>query len=298
MEPILAALIALLITTGIISYLYAKERARARNIQRLLVDSERMASLGKLVPSVTHDVNTSLGVCLSAATYLADETKSLGENLSDGSLKKSELERHVAVERESAEILALNLKKAADLIAGFKRLSVAQASESLEDFDVREYLDQIVMSLGPRLRKTPHRVEILCERGIRMTSNPGALSQILTNLIDNSLTHAFGEKNAGTIRILAEPQENILILTYSDDGCGMSDYVKARAGTPFFTTKPQKGGTGLGLSISRELARNALGGEMEFESIPGKGTIFTMRLPIHAEPTRAREIDNKQGRER
>jgi signal transduction histidine kinase len=249
----------------------------------MLVTSERMASLGKLVPSVTHDVNTSLGVCISAATFLADEARSVEEQLADGSLKKSELDRHVSIERESAGILALNLKKAADLVAGFKRISVDQANESFQDFDVREYLDQIVLSLGPRLRKTPHRIEIVCEKGIRMMSNPGAISQVLTNLIDNSLTHAFSEKEGGTMRILAEPDKDKLILTYSDNGCGMSEDVRARAFTPFFTTKPNNGGTGLGLSISRDLVKDILGGSIEFESIQGKGTIFTLSLPLYAE---------------
>jgi signal transduction histidine kinase len=282
METFLVPLIALIPIT-ITAALYARERSRSHKLRQMLVTSERMASLGKLVPSVTHDVNTSLGVCISAATFLADEARSVEEQLADGSLKKSELDRHVSIERESAGILALNLKKAADLVAGFKRISVDQANESFQDFDVREYLDQIVLSLGPRLRKTPHRIEIVCEKGIRMASNPGAISQILTNLIDNSLTHAFSEREAGTMRILAEPHKDHLILTYSDDGCGMTEDVRARAFTPFFTTKPNNGGTGLGLSISRDLVKDVLGGTIEFESIQGKGTIFTLRLPLNAE---------------
>ncbi len=296
MVTFLASLI-LIPTIGFISVLYARERNKAKTLERLLAESERMASLGKLVPSVTHDVNTSLGVCLSAATYLADETRSIGALLSEGTLKKSDLERHVTLERESADILALNLTKAANLVAGFKRISVDQATEALEEFDLREYLDQIVLSLGPKLRKTPHRIEVLCDRGIRMKSYPGALSQILTNLVDNSITHAFGEKDSGTMRILAESEGDWLILTFSDDGAGMTDYARSRAFTPFFTTKPHKGGTGLGLSIARDLARNALGGSIGFESVRGKGTIFTLRIPLNREATGERsDTDNGEQR--
>jgi signal transduction histidine kinase len=296
MSTVLAALI-MVPTIAIVSILYARARIRAIRLAAMLVESERMASLGKLVPSVTHDVNTSLGVCLSAATYLADETKTIGARLAEGTLKKSELERHFAVERESADILALNLGKAAKLVAGFKRISVDQATEALEEFDLRDYLDQIVLSLGPKLRKTPHRVEVLCDRGIRMKSYPGALSQILTNLVDNSLTHAFGDGDAGTMRILAESRDNWLVITFSDDGAGMTDYARTRAFTPFFTTKPHKGGTGLGLSISRDLARNALGGSLGLDSVRGKGTIFTLRIPINREEAEKRP-DTDVGEER
>lgn len=272
--PILTLACALTLT------LYLRERERAKKLQNALVRSELMASLGKLVASVTHDINSSVGVCVSAASYLGEAIDEANRAFTEGTLKKSDLARHFALEKESADILGLNLKKAADLVAGFKRISVDQATGSLQEFGLREYIDQIVMSLTPKLRKTPHRIEILCDSSLRMQGYPWAISQILTNLISNSLTHAFGDKEKGTIRILAERQGDRLILTYSDDGRGMSEYVRSHAFTPFFTTKSQDGGTGLGLSIARDLAENILCGSITCESTPGVGTIFTLNIPL------------------
>jgi len=286
MGILVAPLVAFLSLAVVFIKMYAAERGKAVKLEKMLVDSERMASLGKLVPPITHDLNTSIGVCVTAATYLADEAKTLGSRLSDGSLKKSELQRHAEVTRETAEILALNLGKAAELVAGFKRISINQSTATLEEFDLREYIDQIVISLGPKLRKTPHRVEIRCDRGIRMHSYPGALSQIVTNLIDNSLLHAFDEGFKGTLKIVAEAKDGWLTLTYGDDGRGMSDYARERAFTPFFTTRPQAGGTGLGLTIARDLAKNVMGGSVELESEPGKGTTFFLKVPLDAKANR------------
>ena len=272
----IGALSALAVTLGVF---LARCRKRIRSLRDLLIKAEQLANIGRVVPALTHDVNSNLGVCVSAATYLADTVDETRRLFESGTLAKSNLESHLRTEKESCDLLILNLSKAADLVASFKRVSADNSSFSFESFDLGEYLRQVVTSLSPRLRKTNHRVEVRCGNGIDLTGKPGFIYQIIANLVSNALTHAFDEKDAGLVSIDASAEGDTVELRVSDDGKGMSEATLERAFTPFFTTKRAEGGTGLGLSIVRSIVRDELRGTVECESAPGKGTAFTIRFP-------------------
>jgi signal transduction histidine kinase len=282
-----AAALALAALCLFLSWGLARSEIARRKAEEGLVHSERMATLGRMVASVAHDVNTSVGVCISAVSFLEDELKKTALSFADGSLKRSELERYLASAAESVEIASLNLQKAAELVQSFKRISVDRSNESAQAFRLRECIDQTLVSLRPRLRRGPYEVEVDCDPALEVVSNPGAVSQILTNLVENALVHAFEGRDSGTIAISADVAKaanlpksaDAVILRFSDNGVGMDRRTMERAFDPFFTTRADSGGTGLGLTIVRESVERALGGTIECESEIGKGTRFVITFP-------------------
>lgn len=254
-----------------------------RQAQGQLVMSEKLAALGGLVAGVAHEINTPVGVALSATSTMAEKNRILSELFAAGEMKRSNLTEYLESTREGVEMTLLNLNRASDLIRSFKMVAADQVSESRRRFNVREYIGQVLLSLRPKLKKTPHLVEVECDGDLVIESYPGALSQILTNFIVNSLTHAFGEGQTGLLRIAVVRNDGTLSLTYSDDGCGIAPEVQDRIFEPFYTTARAKGSTGLGLHIVFNIVTGTLGGTITCCSAPGQGTTFQVRMPVERE---------------
>ncbi len=256
------------------SSLETLERARDQ-----LVQSEKMAALGELVAGVAHEINTPVGVGVTAASFLDAKTSEFQKIFSSGELKKSELENYLQTVEEVSNSILINMERAAELISSFKQVAVDQSSESIRRFNLKEYLNEILLSLRPRYKKTGHTIQVNCNDNIELNSFPGAFSQILNNLIMNSLIHGFNEMENGTIRIDIQRDNNSIRFIYSDDGMGMNDEQKEKAFDPFFTTRRGKGGTGLGMSIVFNLVTQTLKGSIELESSIDNGVTFVMKFP-------------------
>jgi signal transduction histidine kinase len=254
---------------------------RLRETQAQLVQSEKLASLGALVAGVAHEINTPIGVGVTAASTLQTRTQRMREEYASGTLTRSDLERYSEMAVEASQILLKNLQRAADLIHSFKQVAVDQSSGERRRFLVREYIDEILLSLAPRLKKTPHRVELECAESAMLDSYPGALAQILTNLVSNALMHAFPEGRAGHLRIRVETIDRMLRLSFSDDGVGIPPADLKRVFDPFFTTKRGAGGSGLGLHIVYNLATQILRGDISVVSEPGRGATFVLTIPLN-----------------
>ncbi len=248
--------------------------------QRQLVLSEKLAALGELVAGIAHEINTPVGVALSAGSALAEKTHALVELFSQGEMKRSELTRYLEDAREGTEMIFANLNRASELIRSFKMVAVDQVSGTRRTFNVREYIDEILLSLRPKLKKTAHRIEVLCDEHLVIDSYPGAFSQILTNFIINSLIHAFDADQAGLIRIEVTKTDALLELRYNDNGKGMAPDIRDRIFEPFFTTARSQGSTGLGLHIVFNIVTRTLGGTITCESTPGQGTRFHVVMPV------------------
>lgn len=244
-----------------------------------LVESEKMASLGGLVAGIAHEINTPVGIGVTAASHLEAKTTALRARYVDGNLGRSDLERYLTVCAESTRMILTNLERAAALIRSFKQVAVDQSSEQRRTFRLRAYLDEVLLSLRPRLKNTGHDVNVACDPELTMDSYPGAISQIVANLVLNSLLHAFAQGQAGHIEIAAEVRGDRVCLTYADDGKGMEADQLEKIFEPFYTTKRGRGGTGLGLHILYNLVTQRLGGTVTCESSPGRGATFTMLLP-------------------
>ena len=254
-----------------------------RRTQSQLVQSEKMAALGGLVAGVAHEINTPVGIGVTAVSHLGQKTREIRALYDKDEVRRADLEDYLAVAQETADMTLGNLERASELIRSFKKVAVDQTTEERRPFKVREYIDAILLSLRPRLKKTRHRVEVRCDPDLAVESYPGAFSQILSNFVLNSLTHAFNEGQEGRMVIEASASGGLLTLTYSDDGRGMEPEVLRRVFEPFFTTARSKGGSGLGLSIVYNLVTQTLGGAISCESAPGRGATFTVTVPLGRE---------------
>jgi len=252
-----------------------------KKAQVQLVQSEKMAALGNLVSGVAHEVNTPLGNAITGGSIIVRETRQLLLQMEDGTLKKSFMEQKLNILNETAQLLLKSINHAANLIRSFKRISVDQSVEDKQEFNLYEYLGEIVLTFHNQLKKIPVTVELEGDRDLVIKSYPGVYAQIISNFIQNSLLHAFNESTPNAaITIRFEVHEEHLILSYTDNGLGMDEKIKAVAFEPFTTTKRNAGGTGLGLNIVYNLITQKLLGEIVFNSEPHKGINFTLTVPI------------------
>jgi len=266
----------------------AKEKAE-RALQLLqsaqvdLVAAEKMASLGQLVAGVAHEINTPIGVAITAASFLADRSVQLRRRVDAGTLQASELTAYVDEASRSAAMVGNNLDRAAHLIRTFKQVSVDRSSDDRRRFKLAQYIRDLVESLEFTWKRRPIKLEIECDESIEMDSYPGTLGQVITNLIQNALQHAFEDGRAGTMRLLARDVGNGQIdLSFADDGIGIAPEALVKVFEPFYTTKRGQGGTGLGLHIVFNLVTAKLGGRIEASGLPGRGMRFSMRIPTTA----------------
>jgi len=247
-----------------------------RTIQ--LVESEKLAFLGSLVAGIAHEVNTPIGVSVTAASHTKNALDSIATGYDEGSLDETFFLSQLRDSIESVDIIALNLERAAEFIRTFKQLAADQAVEEQRRIKLAQYLGEIVLSLKPKLKRTSHVVDIDCPDDLEIVIVPSALYQIVSNLIVNSLMHAFDEGSEGHILISARRSLGGVELRYRDDGKGIRPEVIEQIFDPFFTTKRERGGTGLGLYIVKTIVLK-LGGDASCSSEYGKGAEFTIFLP-------------------
>jgi len=252
-----------------------------RKTEKQLIESEKMSALGTLVAGVAHEINTPVGVSVSAASYLELETNKLLESVGKGSLTKRELDAFLNASSETCSILMSNLNKTAELVNSFKNIAVDQTSEECRSFDIKDYLHQVIISLHPKLKKKKIDIQIKCPDNLIITSYPGAFSQILTNLVINALVHAFADRDEGEIIIRVNTEANSLVLSFEDNGCGIPAEYMNKIFDPFFTTKRGSGGTGLGLHIVYNLVTHRLNGQIKCTSMENVGTMFQLIIPLN-----------------
>ena len=242
-----------------------------------LIQTEKMAALGGLVAGIAHEINTPIGVGVTAASLLLEKTAAFVSLFKSGTMKRSDLEKFLDMAEQSSRITFTNLNRAAELIQSFKQVAVDQSSESKRSFNLATYLDEILLQLSPKLKLAQLQIEIQGDRDLSLNSYPGAFSQIVTNLVMNSLLHAYEPSEQGQITIRFW-QENALIFEYADDGNGIPPENLSKIFEPFFTTKRGQGGSGLGLHIVYNLVTQKLGGTIHCESQLNCGTRFLMRF--------------------
>ncbi|PHV05697.1 two-component histidine kinase [Janthinobacterium sp. BJB412] len=247
--------------------------------QSELVRQEKLASLGRLVAGVAHEINTPLGICVTATSHLVQELKLTKEDLAAGELNEDGLNQFFDIVDQTLRIMTTNTQRAAALVRSFKQVAVDQSSDDIRSFNLRKYVDEVLLSLQPKLKGKPIVVEIDCEADIQMDSFPGAVSQILTNMVMNSLTHGFEEGEGGKIKISGHLDGDQVQFDYSDDGAGMDSATLGQLFDPFFTTKRGSGGSGLGAHILYNLATGPLAGTIKVVSAPGMGLHYKLRFP-------------------
>jgi PAS domain S-box-containing protein len=250
-----------------------------RDTQSQLVQVEKLASLGSLVAGMAHEINTPLGVGVSAASTLQALANQINARHDSGQMTRADLKQFVQLAMDSADLVLKNLQRAADLMRSFKQVAVDQASGERRSFLLKPYIDEVITSLTPKLKGAPHRLVVRCPEELVIDGYPGALAQVLTNFITNSLVHAFPGQNQGNMAIEVTDGGPEITLRYRDDGVGIEPPHLARVFEPFFTTRRGAGGSGLGLHVVHNLVTQRLGGSVQARSEPGRGTEFIVRFP-------------------
>ena len=253
---------------------------RLKQTQKQLIDNEKMASLGALVAGVAHEINTPIGVGVTAASTLRASTKIAKKEYESGSLTQSALLRYWEQSEAASTMILGNLERAASLIQSFKLVAVDQSSSDIRRFNLKEYLGEVLQSLYPQVRKAGLSSLLECEDDLIIHSYPGALSQIVTNLVMNAISHAYpnGESGQLSLKVWAAESGEIC-LQFKDDGVGIPAEHLARVCDPFFTTKRGSGGSGLGLHIVYNLVTQQLCGRIKIDSVVGEGSCVSLYFP-------------------
>lgn len=255
-----------------------KSSAVLKQTQDQLIQSEKMAALGGLVAGVSHEISTPIGVSVTASSFLHQKAEEFGKLASEGKLTQKAIEKFTSIAIESTSLISNNLYRSAELINSFKQVAVDQSTEDKREFNMKEYIQEILQSLNPHIRRTNHRIELNCIENIVINNYPGAFSQIFTNLIMNSIIHGFENISEGTIIINVYTENDQLVINYHDNGNGMTKEVLGQLYNPFYTTKRGAGGTGLGMHITYNIITSKLGGLIECQSTPHEGTTFVIKL--------------------
>ncbi|WP_353572952.1 ATP-binding protein [Candidatus Albibeggiatoa sp. nov. BB20] len=251
-----------------------------------LVQSEKMASLGRLVSGFAHELNTPIGIAVGSASALQQEAKKIVSMLDDDEVDVDELISAVNTVDQGFNLTLSNLERAGNLVSSFKRTAVDQTSGEKRYFDVHEVIQDTINTLDNRFKKTDITIQLDCASELKVVSLPGALEQILTNLLINSLIHGFDEgRQAGNIQVSVQLQDEILSLQYQDDGKGIESEHIEKIFEPFFTTHRSHGGSGLGGYICYNLVTNQLKGSINCESQIGQGVRFDISYPIELSMT-------------
>jgi len=275
--------------------------ATLKNTQSDLIRAAKMAALGNLVAGVAHEINTPVGTAIMTASTLENASQNITRNLEDGKLKKSSFEDYLGVATECSQLILNNLQRAGELIQSFKQVAVDQSSLHERTFLLKPYLQEVVTNLTPKIKQTPHSITILGEEDITLSSYPGAIAQVITNLIINSLTHAYPDDTPGHLTIeltqensgpessrpessKPESDKQCTRIVYSDDGCGIPPDNQNHIFEPFFTTARAQGGSGLGLHLVYNLITQKLEGHITVihqpnPNKPSQGTTFIITLP-------------------
>lgn len=259
------------------------ERTRAlEEASEQLLQSEKLVSLGRMVAGFAHEINTPVGIALSAITHNEEILNHLQDMMKQEEVSEEEFSNALTTLHEAGVLAVSNLMRAAELVRSFKRTSIDQASEQLREFNVTELIQDVQSNLHNEFKRTQITCAVNCADGLKITGVPGLFAQLFTNLMLNSLQHAFDEgRRPGKIEItVSSLPGNKLHILYTDNGTGMSAETAAKVFEPFFTTRRGQGGSGLGLYVCYNIVTTQLHGSISCQSAPDQGSRFDIEFPL------------------
>lgn len=254
-----------------------------RTLSQIRIDYEKaypLARMAAVIPSITHDLNTSIGCSIMAASVIDESIDNFEITKLPDTRLTNDRENIIKSVRNGLKLIELSNQRSAELVSSLKQLSIDQVTQQRRSFLVDELIDDVVATLTPALEKRQIHVVFDMAPGLLMDSFPGPLGQVVSNLVQNAMLHGFDGLEDGTITLRAQALGKTHIrIEVEDDGKGMTDAVRAHLFQAFFTTIPDKGGSGLGLTFSNRLIQNVLGGKISAESKPNEGSRFIIELP-------------------
>jgi len=253
---------------------------KLHQFQAQLVETEKMASLGNMVAGIAHEINTPIGLCITASTLLDDRLKEIQHAFETKTLKSSQLKKFLSESEENIDIIYRNLARGTQLISSFKKVSVDQTNTEMRSFNVSDLLDEVVLTLKEKINQENVKLIIDCPPNLIIESKKEPINQILLNLIINSIIHGFEYNDQGVIHISINYLSEQLHVVYQDDGIGIDKNIQSNAFDPFITTKRGDGSSGLGLHLVFNLVTQALNGHIDFVSDIEHGTLFNITFPV------------------
>lgn len=255
--------------------------------QAELIQAEKLAALGALVAGIAHELGTPVGNAVMTSSTLEEYATEFRAKIDAETIRRSELAEFSGRLRAGVDLLHRNLVKASELLVSFKQVAVDRTSAQRRRFRLYDLVNETLLTLSPRLRRLPFEVRVDVPAEIMLDSYPGALGQVISNLVDNAVVHGLNGRASGRIEVVAcggggEGGGESIRLAVADDGAGIAPEHQPRVFDPFFTTRLGHGGSGLGLHIVHNLVTNVLGGRIGVVSQPGEGATFTLQLPLRA----------------
>lgn len=232
-------------------------------MQEHVIETEKMAALGRLVSGVAHEINTPLGVALTAASHVSESFQLYENNTRIAGFSQNQLEEFIETLQKSLPLIDVNLERAATLVDSFKRTAADQHVLELEAIDIKHYFIQIIQTFSSLLSKSGVAINIDIPDSLIANTYPGAHVQILTHLVTNSCVHAFSvEQTDRQIAIKVKLVAGKVCVSYRDNGIGIDEAIKDKIFEPFFTTTRTQGDKGLGLAIVYSLVKHKLAGDV------------------------------------
>jgi signal transduction histidine kinase len=258
-----------------------KTLAHLNETQEQLIQSEKMASLGRLVAGVAHEINTPLSIAITANSLVLDDTVEIKEKINSASLTKGRMDTHIARAEQSLVMSENALERVKNLLVNFKLVAADQIVSEQREINVAKYINEVMSTLSVEMKKRNITYQCNSSEQILITTIPGVFSQVISNLVMNSLIHGFDDMSAGdiTMTIFAVADQNVEI-NYCDTGKGMDEHTLENIFEPFFTTKRGLGSTGLGMNIVYNLVNQQLKGLIKVSTEQGVGTFIKITLPI------------------
>lgn len=243
------------------------------------LEQKRRESVDSLIVGIAHELNTPIGICITATSYLMDKVEELSQDFREGKMKKSSMENFLSGAKETCDSLYKNLNRSSSLVQSFKQVSVDRKTEEKREIKIFDFVKSSIFPLEKRMDQQSVSFELECDKDLEVMTYPESFSEALKILIDNSLDHGFENEYGGKIKLMFEKKGEYVRLEYSDNGCGIKEEEVGKIFEPFYTTKRGKGKPGLGLHILQNMIVHKMRGMIQCESESGKGTRFIVQIP-------------------
>ena len=251
-----------------------------KSVQSELIETEKMASLSRVLVNISHKLNTPIGNCITTSSYMENLLKTLSESLETGELSKSNFLKSIKDLNYSIEIMLNEFhvsKHFLDQIKAVSQLELEQVKQSINMLIYLKNLENLYQNLFSK-----HGITFIieCEDVINIDTSEIIMDNIFKVLIDNSIVHGFKEVDKGIIKITITQKDDIIWIVYNDNGLGIDSDIINSIYEPLFTTT--MGTTsGLGLNILYNTVKIYLNGEIEIKSKMNAGVTFSIKIAAH-----------------
>jgi signal transduction histidine kinase/CheY-like chemotaxis protein len=238
---------------------------------------ERIESIANMVTGVAHEINTPLGVANTANGMIVSLAQDVARTKPG-----PELDDLIKDLMESTELMRKNLDRASRLVRSFKQLSSSQLSDERCSCDIGSVVRDCLDAMSVETKKRGINVKTNWNEttsSFPWTGFPGHLSQVLVNLIQNTLRYAYPGNATGDVDIRLSETDGAYSLEFEDHGQGVPADIFPRMWEPFVTSGRDIGGSGLGLAITKNIMTNLLKGDITCTTEQGKGTKFVLTIP-------------------